>query len=157
MTALGTNSENLVPPMPDELTAVQRVLEVGNTQLGDYLSDTYKELWDIATQPDAEVKSRTVSPADVEFCQKNGIADCSQESELLALLRQGRVVRRLAILASFDDYVQTQLKYADAGTAADLAGLYKTVIEQIMEVSGIEADAVDARVQVLQKAQRFKA
>lgn len=98
---------------------------------GDELSDCYRELWEIATEPDNVFRKRRVMHAEASY---------SQDEQ-----RRAKIIRRLGILEYASDEVQGRLEKADA----TLIPPYHAALGEIATAYEITHEEISARAQHL--------
>ena len=118
-----------------DIDGVRQALESLPTAVGDGLSDTYQELWDIATEPDSVFARRRVHTYEERLAS-------------LSDLRRAKVLRRLGILSYADTTIQSYLGMPY--NAPELEEVYRSALDQIAHAYDIEPEEIAARKKILQ-------
>jgi hypothetical protein len=106
----------------------------------DKLADVYKDLWELATEPDVVVAQRQVSS--------------SEKNVSVETRRRAKVLRRLGTLLFADNYIQSLLGSEQESDPFNfqppLTDVYRDSLGQIATMNGITESEIEARRQLLQ-------
>lgn len=117
-----------------DIDGVRFALEARISAVGDGLSDIYKDLWEVATEPDSTFTRRRLA--------------ASERGKSLDERRTAKVLRRLGILGYAESEVCWRLNRGDTEEPS-LEQLYRSTLEQIADMYSISAMDLAARVEVL--------
>lgn len=141
---MSTEQSVLTLPEPDALWGVKSAIQKGNIGLYDQIADTYKDLWDVATMRDADIKERSTACTETEL----GIDE----------QRRREVLRGLVILAFYAADINARLmaEWLPDGYQGDevLLTLYSRSIDEISVMHDINPEEVEKKASSWHKAGR---
>ena len=119
-----------------DIDGVRHAMEVPTSLVGDALSDTYKDLWEVATEPDRVFARRRVGASERELS--------------LEERRRAKLVRRLGILGYSDQAIRWRIE-ARSDESEPLSDLYTAALAQIALEYGIGDEEIAERVALLEQ------